>query len=131
MTYVLDVNVAFEIVFNGPKAQVYKTLIQNADKVIVPELFTSEVTNVMWHYMKAGYIDEENAKLTLTLIFQMADSIEPTVDYAIEALHEAGHFNHPAYDMFYFCLARRNAATLLTLDKKLIKVCQENGVQVS
>lgn len=130
MICVLDVNVAFEIAFNGSSAEKYKKIIEEADKVIVPELFTSEVTNVMWQYLKANYIDEENAKTALTMIFQMADFIEPAGEYSIEALHEASRLNHSAYDMYYFCLARHNAATLLTMDKKLASLCTENGVNV-
>lgn len=30
--------------------------------------------------------------------------------------------------MFYFVLARRNAATLLTLDKRLNALCEREGV---
>ena len=32
------------------------------------------------------------------------------------------------YDMLYFVLARRNAATLFTLDRKLQQLCLDNGV---
>ena len=35
---------------------------------------------------------------------------------------------HPVYDMLYFVLARRNAATLFTLDRKLQQLCLDNGV---
>ena len=31
--------------------------------------------------------------------------------------------------MFYFVLARRFGATLFTLDRKLIRLCEEQGVQ--
>ena len=35
---------------------------------------------------------------------------------------------HSSYDMVYFILARRTGATLFTLDKKLIELCLNNGV---
>ena len=44
------------------------------------------------------------------------------------AFSEAVRLNHPVYDMLYFVLARRNAATLFTLDRKLQQLCLDNGV---
>lgn len=41
---------------------------------------------------------------------------------------EAIRFKDPVHDMRYLCLARREGATLLTLDKKLAKLCQHAGV---
>ncbi len=128
MTCILDTNVAFEVIFNRPQANRYREILSSADKVLVPEIFVSEATNVMWQYMKAGIVDEENAKLSLAIMFQLADSIEPAGNYAMETLHESFRLQHPAYDMFYLCLARHHAATLLTLDQKLIATCHANGV---
>ena len=45
-----------------------------------------------------------------------------------EATKEAMRLRHPVYDMLYFVLARRNAATLFTLDRKLQQLCLDNGV---
>ena len=46
----------------------------------------------------------------------------------LEAIHAAIQNNHPVYDMLYFIVTRRNAATLFTFDKKLRAVCEANGV---
>ena len=48
--------------------------------------------------------------------------------FCLEALHAAARNNHPVYDMLYLVVARRNAATLFTFDKKLRAVCEANGV---
>ena len=130
MTYVLDTNIAFEIAFNGKQAEKYKEILKNADTVLAPTLFQSEVTNVLWQYMKAGFIDEENAKVILAVILQLVDDYIDTSENMVESLHEAGRLNHSAYDMFYFTLARRYGATLLTLDKKLRETAVANGVRV-
>ena len=79
---------------------------------------------------KAGYVDMQNAKLTLAYIFQLVDSYENTADCSLEILHEAARLGHSTYDMSYLILARRNASTLLTVDRKLIKLCQDCGVDV-
>ena len=46
-----------------------------------------------------------------------------------EVLSESIRLDHSSYDMFYFVLARRFGATLFTLDRKLIRLCEEQGVQ--
>ncbi len=129
MVIVLDTCAAFEIVFNGRKCDFYKNLVAEAEKVIAPSLFDAEVANVLWKYSKAGYIDENNAKLTSALALQLVDEYMPTSEIAVEALHEAIRLNHPVYDMYYMVLARRNAATLLTVDEKLKEICKANGVE--
>lgn len=130
MTYVLDASAALEIAFNRPKEKHYKELLLNADSVIAPELFQSEVTNCVWKYLKAGYIDEENAKITVATIFQFVDGFYNAIDDSMEVLHEALRLNLSTYDMFYFVLARHNAATLITCDQRLKNIAIDNGIAV-
>jgi len=131
MTVVLDASAAFEIAMYHPKRDLYLKMIAEADEVIAPEFYMAECTNVAWKYQKAGYLDEQNAKLTLAYVLKIITKYALTSDYSVEALHEAIRLNHSAYDMFYFVLARHNAATLLTVDQKLATLCRENGVDVA
>ena len=131
MTVVLDASAAFEIAMFHPKRDLYLKIISEADEVIAPEFFMAECTNVAWKYLKAGYLDEQNAKLTLAYALKTVTKYALTTDYAMEALHEAARFNHSAYDMFYFVLARDNVATMLTVDQKLAELCRANGVDVA
>ncbi len=48
----------------------------------------------------------------------------------MEVLHEAARLNISCYDMFYFVLARHNAATLITCDQKLKTLAIDNGILV-
>lgn len=129
MTYVLDTSAAFEVAFNLPNASLYKEYIAHADKIIAPHFFINEVTNVLAKYVRGGYLDEENAQLTLALILQYVDEYADSGENAVESLHEAIHQNHPAYDMYYLTLARRNAATLLTRDKILQELAEKQGLK--
>lgn len=130
MTVVLDTCVAFEIAFRGQNFQKYSEILEKAERVIAPTLYDAEVTNVLWKYAKAGYIDEQNAQLTMALLLKLIDSYSDTSELAVEALHESIRLNHPVYDLYYMILARRNGAILLTVDEKLKKVCKECGIQV-
>ena len=58
----------------------------------------------------------------------LVDEFVPDTDLWEEALSESLRLRHSPYDLLYLVLARRNAATLLTLDHKLQKLCLDNGV---
>ena len=130
MIYVLDTCAALEIAFQGPKYRFFKDALDNADKIIAPTLFDSEVTNVLWQYVRVGKIDEENAKKTLVFLLQMVDEYTDTSELAIEALHEGIRLNHSIYDMFYLVLARHNGATLMTTDKEFKALAESLGIPV-
>ena len=130
MTYVLDASAALEIAFQGPKAEHYKQLLMEADSVLAPELYQAEIANCVWKYLKAGYVDEENAKITVAMLFKLIDSYANAGEDSMEVLHEAARLNISTYDMFYFVLARHNAATLITCDQKLKNLAIDNGISV-
>ena len=52
----------------------------------------------------------------------------PFEGYATEVFGEACRLGHSVYDVFYFVLARRLGATLFTEDRRLIELCEQNGV---
>ena len=56
------------------------------------------------------------------------DEIIPIRSLMREVVSESVRLGHPVYDIFYFVLARRLGATLFTLDKRLIKLCEQEGV---
>ena len=131
MIYVLDTCAAISVAFNGEKSEQYKSLIMDADKILAPTLFDSEITNVLWRYVKGGYLDEENAKKTLAYLLQIVDEFVPTSELALEALHESIRLNHSVYDMLFLVLARRYSATLITSDEKLRLLAVDQGVNLS
>ena len=49
----------------------------------------------------------------------LVDRVEPDRHLQAEALALAIHLQHPVYDCLYLALARREAATLITTDRRL------------
>lgn len=98
------------------------------EEVISSQLFLIEVSNAFWKYHKAGLLDEKtvcaNIEKAIALVDEFCD-LDKT--QCCEATKEAMRLRHPVYDMLYFVLARRNAATLFTLDRKLQQLCLDNG----
>ena len=90
------------------------------EEVISSQLFLIEVSNAFWKYHKAGLLDEKtvcaNIEKAIAIVDEFCD-LDKT--QCCEATKEAMRLRHPVYDMLYFVLARRNAATLFTLDRKL------------
>ena len=88
------------------------------EEVISSQLFLIEVSNAFWKYHKAGLLDEKtvcaNIEKAIALVDEFCD-LDKT--QCCEATKEAMRLRHPVYDMLYFVLARRNAATLFTLDR--------------
>lgn len=60
--------------------------------------------------------------------YHLLDEFYPLEPLQQEALSEGFRLQHSTHDMFYFVLARRMAATLMTADRRLMELCTCNGV---
>jgi predicted nucleic acid-binding protein len=70
----------------------------------------------------------ELAEAYLVESLSLIDEFYPIEDLQSEAFRESIRLNHSTYDLFYFVLARRTGGTLFTLDRKLMRLCLDNGV---
>jgi predicted nucleic acid-binding protein len=129
MITVIDASAAAEIGFNLPNADKYKDILKRSTKVLAPDLFISEITNVYWKYIIALQIDFEKAKLGIEYSIKSVDEFIDTQDIWNESLFEAIQQKHSVYDIMYIITARRNSAVLLTLDKKLKSICTKLKIE--
>ena len=125
---ILDSSAAVDIVRETDDGKALASLMLTGESVISLELFYAEVSNAFWKYCKAGFYDERDAKHHITKAVRLVDEFHPMGDCYIEVFGEAARLRHSVYDMMYLVLARRNGATLFTLDRKLQQLCLENGV---
>ncbi|MDO4290615.1 MAG: type II toxin-antitoxin system VapC family toxin [Eggerthellaceae bacterium] len=125
---VLDCNAAIGMVMETSYGRALGMLMLDGEEAIAPNFFKIEVTNTLWKYIRAGSLDMENAEKMFRATVALVGSFQDDEDLLVEALAEGARLDHPVYDMLYFVLARRHAATLFTLDQKLQKLCDENGV---
>lgn len=70
----------------------------------------------------------EEAKGRIEAALELVDKLIPIEENIDESFMEAIRQGHPVYDMLYATLARRNAATLFTGDKRLIALCESMGI---
>jgi predicted nucleic acid-binding protein len=125
---ILDCCAAVDIVIESEQGKALETLIQKGEPVITSQLFYAEIDSTFVKYVKAGHFTAVQAQKYAEKAVELIDGFVDLSENYAEALSEGLHLGHSTYDMFYFTLARRNAATLFTLDKKLIKLCEEHGV---
>lgn len=125
---VIDVNAAVAIAQGTEEGRALRFLLNEPERIVAPRLFLEEMGNVVWRYVAVGGLSEEDALRLFWRSAELVDCYADTEPLLTEAIHEAIRHNHPVYDMIYFVLARRNAATLFTLDKKLRAICEANGV---
>lgn len=125
---VLDSSAAIEIALDTVVGKALRGLWCVDERVVSVPLFQSEVTNAFWKYVRAGVMLREEATRRLCVALSLVDEYADALDFAPEVLAESVRLGHPAYDVFYLVLARRCAGTLFSCDKKLVALCEENGV---
>ena len=131
-TLVLDASAAVRIVV-GPPPEGIVTVLESADEVIAPSLFTEEVPNALWKYVHAGVLTSSDAIARVRTALSFCDTFVPVSNddsLSKEAFNEACRLDHPFYDLLYLVTARRNAAVLATCDRRLATLASSQGVPV-
>lgn len=117
--FVLDASAVVRLILLDPVAADWAQTLETAGMVLAPELMLTEVANTLWKLHRAQQLQGVNPQELLAHAKGLVDHIEPDRQLQVEALALAIHFNHSVYDCLYLALARREAATLLTADRKL------------
>lgn len=118
----LDVSAAFSIVIGSSKSEQFSTILESAEKVIAPDLFYSEATNTAW---KFHHIEDASEKESMKLAERAIQLIDLFIQSDLlwkTALHLACELDHSTYDCYYLALAQNEKATLLTTDKRLLRI---------
>lgn len=128
---VLDASAAVNIatsVIEGESKEEVESFLDN-ERFVAPRFFNIEASNSVWKYVHAGLYSEDLALELLSSAVGHIDDFCEDEPLVREAYNEAVRNDHPVYDMLYFVLARRKGIGLLTADKKLARLCEENGVE--
>jgi predicted nucleic acid-binding protein len=86
---------------------------------IAPELVLAEVGNAVWRRTRSGAIAPGDGHLALARAAAVFQSLVPLAPLRAQALDLALRRDHPIYDCLYVALAMREAAPLLTADRRL------------
>ncbi|NLK19759.1 MAG: type II toxin-antitoxin system VapC family toxin [Synergistaceae bacterium] len=123
MKVVLDVSAAIEIILHKENRQAFEEVYLSAARVIAPDLFVAEITNVFWKIYRAGLMPEEECLAYAEDGVDMIDRFFDSAKLWKRALKLSIKHNHPSYDMLYLALAEKEKALLMTSDKALARLC--------
>lgn len=130
MIAVLDVSAAVEILLHRPEADRLGRCVAEAEWVLVPALYTSELCNVFWKHHEFHSLSRETCERAITQGLALPDTFCDDRDLQREAFAMACLCRRPVYDMMYLVLARRHSAHLLTLDGALKTLSAKHDVLV-
>lgn len=116
---VLDASAAVRLILADPDAADLAERVGGAALVLAPELMLTELANTLWKLQRADRLNELDPQELLAEARELVDRLEPDRHLQAEALALACHLNHPAYDCLYLALARREAASLISSDRRL------------
>ena len=125
---VLDASAVVEIVHRTPDGQAIREFLEKGEKKISCSLLSAELASVFRKLCRTEGISAQIAEQYLIESMGLVDEFYPIEDLQPEVLRESIRLDHSVYDMFYFVLARRTGATLITLDRKLMRLCHDHGV---
>ena len=125
---VLDSCALVEMVRQTDDGLALKELMLCNEKAISCNLVRAELASVFRKLTRTQGISPEQAETYLGKSLALIDTFYPIEDLQSEAFRESIRLDHSMYGMFYFVLARRTGGTLFTVDRKLMKLCRDNGV---
>jgi predicted nucleic acid-binding protein len=130
MIVVLDASAAVRVVTRQPEADRLATWLSAASRVVVPDLFASEVSSALWKLARFAGLPSQVAGDALSAALALPDEVLGGADLAPEVLQLALQRQRAVYDLYYLIAARRLGANLLTTDKGLATFAREIGVAV-
>ena len=125
---VLDACAVVEMARQTEEGMALQQLILRDEKALSCDLLRAEAASVFRKLTRTEGLSAGLAERYYAEALALVDEFHPLEDLQSEALRESIRFGHSTYDLFYFVLARRTGATLITTDRRLMRLCGEHGV---
>lgn len=130
MIIVLDTSAAVEIVLKRERAISLGKNVVQADWIIAPTLFISEITNVFWKYYVFKDMPLELCEQAIDSAVSLPDEFISEKDLYKEAFTLGCLTQKPTYDMYFLVLTRRINGYLMTMDISLKEVAKKNSIRL-
>ena len=124
MRLVLDTSAAANIVLGTAVGAQLSSLLEQADLVMAPGLFHSEIGNTLWKSVRFGSLAQDLALSLYDDAVALVDEFVADEPLIIQAMTSAMRHGHPVYDLIFVTLAQRYGCSLLTTDQKLLALAQ-------
>jgi predicted nucleic acid-binding protein len=97
---------------------------QGIHELIAPDIFPTEMCNVLMILERTGKIKPGDADLFFRQFLSQLPPLFPAVPLLPRALEVAKQFRQTVYDCLYVALAEREACELVTADDALVRAVQ-------
>jgi predicted nucleic acid-binding protein len=124
---VVDASVALKFVTEEPGREAAQALLAAPDPLIAPDWMLAEAASGLARKVLVHGLPRANAEASLSALPQFFSRLHPTLGLLDSSLDLSLRLGHPFYDCLYLALALREAATLITADKKLEKAARRQG----
>lgn len=124
MRLVLDTSAAANVVLGTAEGIRLATVLEQADWVIAPSLFHSEMGNTLWKSVRFGSLTQDAALTLYDDAVALVDEFMSDQPLIIQSMAAAVRHQHPVYDMIFVSVAQRYGCRLLTTDQKLQALAQ-------
>lgn len=124
---VVDASVAVKWLLPEDGAEAARELLAGGDPLLVPSVAAIEVPGAVLRRLRAGLLDEAEAKQCITLwddLLRENIRVIPVEELLDSALRIAIACSHPLTDCFYVAAAVKTGAPLVTADAELQSRCK-------
>lgn len=128
MNYVIDTSVDIKTYVqeqgSSRAVQLRNEYHQGAHQLIAPDIFPTEMCNVLMILERSGKIKPGEADLFFRQCLSSLPPLFPAVPLLPRALEIAKQFQQTVYDCLYIALAERERCEFVTADDKLVRAVQ-------
>ena len=129
MEVVVDASVAVKWFVEEPGTPAARDRLAGHVRLVAPDLVVVEVCNALWRRVRAGGIDEAQARAAIDLVARYYEELVPAAGLSERAFAIALELGHPVYDCFYLALAEKRGTQVLTADGRLLVRLQGSPFQ--
>lgn len=101
------------------------------DDLLAPDLLLVEVANALWKKTTASEISAAEADAAFALLRESGIDFRATAPLLPRAMDVARRLGHPVYDCVYLALADEEQASLVTADRRLLRLASERRLPVA
>lgn len=130
MTWVIDASIAVKWVIPEVLSERADRLRAGDDDLIAPDLLLVEAANALWKKTSRGEISPAEADAAFDLLRQSGIDLRPTPPVVTPALQLARRLAHPVYDCVYLALAAQERATVVTADRRLLRLASSRRIRL-
>jgi predicted nucleic acid-binding protein len=125
--YIVDASVAAKWLLPGPAEPFQQQAVRllehwtnGEDRLVVPDFFWIEISNVLWKAIKLGRCTRETAEAALASLRRYDIPVLPALPLVESALEKAIAHGRTVYDSIYLALAVSVGGQVVTADEKLV-----------